>query len=100
MFTDSECDVLIVGAGPTGLTAACELLRRGVRVRLIDAAPAASVHSKAMLVWPRTIDILEDLGLAAAVDEVAVKLRQMTYFSEKRPVTRMRMDGDLAPYCL
>jgi 2-polyprenyl-6-methoxyphenol hydroxylase-like FAD-dependent oxidoreductase/pimeloyl-ACP methyl ester carboxylesterase len=100
MFNDNECDVLIVGAGPTGLTAACELLRRGVTVRLIDAAPAASVHSKAMLVWPRTIDILEDLGLAGAVDEVAVKLRRMTYFSEKHPVTRMTMDDDLAPYCL
>ncbi|WP_051967319.1 alpha/beta fold hydrolase [Kitasatospora mediocidica] len=100
MFTDHACDVLIVGAGPTGLTAACELLRRGVRVRLIDAAPAPSVHSKAMLVWPRTIDILEDLGLSDAVSEVAVKLRQMTYFSENRPVTRMRMTEDMAPFCL
>ena len=31
-------DVLVVGAGPTGLTLACDLLRRGVRVRVIDAA--------------------------------------------------------------
>ena len=100
MLDENECGVLIVGSGPTGLTAACELLRRGVPVRLIDAAPAASVHSKAMLVWPRTIDILEDLGLADGVSEVAVKLRRMTYFSEKRPVTRMSMDDDMAPYCL
>ncbi len=100
MFTENDCDVLIVGAGPTGLTAACELLRRGVRVRLIDQAPGASVHSKAMLVWPRTLDILEDLGLADGVDKYAVKLRQMTYYSEKRPVSRMRMTEDLAPFCL
>jgi 2-polyprenyl-6-methoxyphenol hydroxylase-like FAD-dependent oxidoreductase/pimeloyl-ACP methyl ester carboxylesterase len=100
MVNDNECGVLIVGAGPTGLTAACELLRRGVPVRLVDSALAASTHSKAMLVWPRTIDILEDLGLSGGVDEVAVKLRRMTYFSEKRPVTRMSMDDDMAPYCL
>lgn len=93
-------EVLVVGAGPTGLTAACELLRRGVRVRIVDAAPGPSVHSKAMLVWPRTLDILEDLGLSAGVDQVAVKLRQMTYYSEKKPVTRMRMADDMAPYCL
>ncbi|MFD0123090.1 alpha/beta fold hydrolase [Streptomyces virginiae] len=93
-------DVLVVGAGPTGLTAACELLRRGVRVRIVDAAPGPSVHSKAMLVWPRTLDVLEDLGLSGGVDQVAVKLRQMTYYSEKKPVTRMRMADDMAPYCL
>ncbi|WP_424217508.1 alpha/beta fold hydrolase (plasmid) [Streptomyces sp. BI20] len=93
-------EVLIVGAGPTGLTAAAELLRRGVRVRLIDAAAGPSVHSKAMLVWPRTLDVLEDLGLAGGVDRVSVKLRQMTYYSEKRPVTRMRMTEELAPHCL
>lgn len=100
MTTENDCDVLIVGAGPTGLTAACELLRRGIRVRLVDAAAQASVHSKAMLVWPRTLDVLQDLGLAGSVDQVAVKLRQMTYYSERRPVTRMRMPDALAPYCL
>ncbi|MGD9652470.1 MAG: FAD-dependent monooxygenase [Candidatus Dadabacteria bacterium] len=37
--------VLIVGAGPTGLTMACELARRGVPFRIIDKAPAPSIHS-------------------------------------------------------
>jgi 3-(3-hydroxy-phenyl)propionate hydroxylase len=100
MTTENDCDVLIIGAGPTGLTAACELLRRGVRVRLVDAATGPSVHSKAMLVWPRTLDILQDLGLDRPVGDIAVKLRQMTYYSEGRIVTRMRMADDLAPYCL
>ena len=35
---NNTLDVLVVGAGPTGLTLACDLLRRGVRVRVIDAA--------------------------------------------------------------
>ncbi len=95
-----DYEVLIVGAGPTGLTAACELLRRGVSVRLIDAGGQASVHSKAMLVWPRTLDIFEDLGLSGAVNDIAVKLRQMTYYSEKRQVSRMQLSDEMAPYCL
>ncbi|WP_405577968.1 alpha/beta fold hydrolase [Streptomyces sp. NBC_01190] len=100
MPTENDCDVLIVGAGPTGLASACELLRRGVRVRLVDAAAGPSTHSKAMLVWPRTLDILQDLGLDRPVGDIAVKLRQMTYYSEGRTVTRMRMADELAPYCL
>ncbi|MEC3977529.1 alpha/beta fold hydrolase [Amycolatopsis sp. H20-H5] len=100
MPEEDDYDVLVVGGGPTGMTAACELLRRGVRVRVIDAAPQPSVHSKAMLVWPRTVDILEDLGLAGEVAEIAVKLRQMTYYSEKKVTTRLQMDEGLAPFCL
>ncbi|MFD6362683.1 alpha/beta fold hydrolase [Streptomyces roseolus] len=100
MSNENECDVLVVGAGPTGLTAACELLRRGVRVRLIDSAAGPSVYSKAMLVWPRTLDILEDLGLSEHLRDVSVELRQMTYYSEKQPVSRMRMTEGMAPYCL
>ena len=40
--------VLIVGAGPTGLSLAHELLRRGVQIRLIDKAPTASQNTKAL----------------------------------------------------
>jgi 2-polyprenyl-6-methoxyphenol hydroxylase-like FAD-dependent oxidoreductase len=57
-------DVLVVGAGPTGLTLAGELLRRGLRVRIIDKAPAPTVHSKAVGVHARTLEIFEDLGIA------------------------------------
>lgn len=47
--------VLIVRAGPTGLTLAYELLRQGVQVRLIEKEPTASQNAKALGVWARTV---------------------------------------------
>jgi 3-(3-hydroxy-phenyl)propionate hydroxylase len=58
---DSQTEVLVVGAGPTGLTAAAALNRWGVKVRVIDKAPAASDQSKALGVQPGTLECLEDV---------------------------------------
>lgn len=60
-------DVLIVGAGPAGLTLACDLLRRGVSFRLIERLRAGSVGSSGKLLQPRTLEIFDDLGL---IDDV------------------------------
>jgi 2-polyprenyl-6-methoxyphenol hydroxylase-like FAD-dependent oxidoreductase len=60
-------DVLIVGAGPTGLTLAIELARRGAGVRIVDAAPAPHCHSHAKGVQARTVEVLEDVGVAGRV---------------------------------
>ena len=51
-----ECDVLVIGAGPTGLLAANLLKRRGVRVRVVDKRPEASRESRAFVVQARTLD--------------------------------------------
>lgn len=59
--------VLIAGAGPTGLTLACDLFRRGVRCRIIDAAPDPFVGSRAKGLMPRTLEVFEDLGVIEAV---------------------------------
>ncbi|MEV0740330.1 FAD-dependent monooxygenase [Streptomyces sp. NPDC050549] len=55
-------DVLVVGAGPTGLTLAIELARRGVGVRIVDAAPAPHRESRGKGLQPRTLEVLEDVG--------------------------------------
>ncbi|WP_375486074.1 FAD-dependent monooxygenase [uncultured Jatrophihabitans sp.] len=59
--------VLIVGAGPTGLTLGVELARRGVSFRLIDAAGGPQTGSRGKGVQPRTLEVFEDLGIAARV---------------------------------
>ena len=50
--------VLIVGAGPVGLTAACELARFDVPLRIIDKAPRRTDKSKALVLWSRTLELL------------------------------------------
>ena len=57
-------EVLVVGAGPTGLLLASELERRGVRCLLIDAKSAANQWDRATVVHPRSLEIFESLGLA------------------------------------
>jgi len=55
--------VLIIGAGPTGLTLACELLRRGVPCRIIDKLTAPVAESRAFGIQARTLEMLEDMGI-------------------------------------
>lgn len=55
--------VLIVGAGPTGLTAAVELSRLGVDVRIVDRAVRPSAESRALAVQARTMELLRVRGV-------------------------------------
>ena len=61
---------LIVGAGPVGLTLACELTRYRVPVRIVDKAPQRTDKSKAIVLWSRTLELLDrgDQGSAPFVD--------------------------------
>jgi len=60
----TDCDVLVVGAGPTGLTLAAQLLARGVRTRIIDKDPGTPRLSRAIGIQPRTIEALNMMGIA------------------------------------
>ncbi|MFG1654880.1 FAD-dependent monooxygenase [Micromonospora sp. NPDC049275] len=60
-------DVLVVGAGPAGLALACDLQRRGVRLRVIDAADHSFEGSRAKGIQPRTQEVLDDLGILAEI---------------------------------
>lgn len=62
-MTAASPQVLIAGAGPTGLAAALFLTRAGVAVRLIDAAPEAAATSRALAVNPRTLELLQPTGV-------------------------------------
>ena len=57
-------DVLIVGAGPTGLTTAIELARRNINVRIIERRTEPSTRSKALVVHARTLEFMDILGIA------------------------------------
>lgn len=56
--------VLVVGAGPVGLTMAAELARHGVACRIVDTLTAPSPHCRAIGVTPRTLEVWDDMGIA------------------------------------
>src|ERR1700736_1924057 len=62
-------DVLIVGAGPTGLVLALWLMRLGVRVRIVDKTAEPGTTSRAVAVQARTLELYSQIGLADAVIE-------------------------------
>jgi 2-polyprenyl-6-methoxyphenol hydroxylase-like FAD-dependent oxidoreductase len=62
-----DTDVLIVGAGPTGLVLALWLTRMGVRVRIVDKTEKPGTTSRALAVQARTLELYSQVGLAGAV---------------------------------
>ncbi|GAA2570712.1 FAD-dependent monooxygenase [Winogradskya consettensis] len=65
--TDLDCDVLVTGAGPTGLMLANWLLKLGVRVVIADGKPGPTRESRALIVQARSIEIYDQLGIADRV---------------------------------
>src|SRR5271166_1529769 len=64
-----DTDVLIAGAGPTGLVLALWLTRMGVRVRIVDKTAEPGTTSRALAVQARTLEFYSQMGLADAVVE-------------------------------
>lgn len=67
---DSVTDVLIVGAGPTGLTLAVDLARRGVPFQIIDRVETPSVASRAKTIQPRSLEVMDDLGAVGRILDI------------------------------
>ncbi|MEG1038338.1 MAG: FAD-dependent monooxygenase [Pseudomonas sp.] len=64
-----RCEVLIVGAGPTGLVLALWLSKLGIKVRIIDKSAAPGTTSRALAVQARTLELYRQLDLTAAILE-------------------------------
>jgi 2-polyprenyl-6-methoxyphenol hydroxylase-like FAD-dependent oxidoreductase len=62
-----DTDVLIAGAGPTGLVLALWLQRLGVRVRVIDKASQPGTTSRALVLHARTLELYQQIGIAEAI---------------------------------
>jgi 2-polyprenyl-6-methoxyphenol hydroxylase-like FAD-dependent oxidoreductase len=78
MLTPIKTDVIIIGAGPTGLALACQLTRYGIDFVIVDKNAGLTPYSKALGVHARTLEIYEQLDLAekaVALGTVAGKVR-------------------------
>jgi 2-polyprenyl-6-methoxyphenol hydroxylase-like FAD-dependent oxidoreductase len=77
-----DTDVLIVGAGPTGLTLAVELRRRGVDCRLIERADGSVETSRAISIQPRTLQLLGDLDVLEDVMDEGTRVGGLTGYRD------------------
>ena len=89
---------LVVGAGPTGLTAAIGLRSAGIDVRVVDAASEGANTSRAAVVHPRTLEVLEPLGVVDAILDRALRVPRFDIRDGGRSVAQLSFDGLPTPY--
>jgi 2-polyprenyl-6-methoxyphenol hydroxylase-like FAD-dependent oxidoreductase len=77
---DRHDQVVVVGAGPTGLVLAAELARHGVKPRIIDAGPEEVRESRAVAVVARSLELLDDMGIGATLVERGIPLRALNFY--------------------
>jgi 2-polyprenyl-6-methoxyphenol hydroxylase-like FAD-dependent oxidoreductase len=97
-MSDRAVDVLIVGAGPVGMTMAAALTSQGMTCRIIDKAPAPSDKSKALLVWCRTLELLDRIGLAPTFIETGKKLNGGSFYAHGKRVVQLVLTSDDSAY--
>jgi len=99
--TSSAPDVLIVGAGPTGLALTLWLTKLGVRVRIVDKTAEPGTTSRALAVQARTLELYRQIGLADAVVDAGRKAVTVNLWVAGRQVGRApfgNMGQGLSPY--
>jgi 2-polyprenyl-6-methoxyphenol hydroxylase-like FAD-dependent oxidoreductase len=90
--TRPDCQVLIVGAGPTGLVLAADLLARGISTRIIDKGNGASLETRAIAVHARALEVLDHMGLADRFVDHGQMVRWFSFYTDGKP----RLSLDLA----
>jgi 2-polyprenyl-6-methoxyphenol hydroxylase-like FAD-dependent oxidoreductase len=96
-----QTDVLIVGAGPTGLVLALWLTRLGVRVRIVDEDAGPGETSRAFAVQARTLELYDQIGLAKTLQHVGRQLSAVTIHDQREAISRIPFGDfgrDLSPF--
>ena len=88
--------ILIVGAGPVGLTAAVELTRRGFNPRIVEKDSGPHTESRALAINPRTLDILEPSSTTTRLLKAGIKLHAVNFNSPNGVL--FRLDTQLIPH--
>jgi len=94
----AEAAVLVVGAGPVGLTLASELLRFGVPCRVVDMNEGPSLWSKAAVVHARTLEAFAAMGIADQAVALGRRLHGLGFFSGEKRIGHVSVDSLDSPY--
>jgi len=86
-----DTEVLVVGAGPTGMVMVSELQRHGMHGRIIDRLPQPSHTSKALGIQARTLELFEKIGVVESFLAKGVKLTAMNIYSNHHRIAQIRM---------
>ncbi|MCI0660868.1 MAG: FAD-dependent oxidoreductase, partial [Acidobacteria bacterium] len=86
-------EVLIVGAGPTGLTLATALAVRGIRTTVLDRQAAGANTSRAAVVHARTLEVLEEIGVADRLVKLGIQATRFTVRDRDRILMTVRFDN-------
>ena len=94
----TSTDVLIVGAGPTGMTLAISLTQLGVDCVVIDQIPEPPNDARAAFVQPRTLEYLQRIGVAAPLIEAGLKGKGASFADVDHDLLRLAYDSVDSPY--
>ena len=87
----NDCQVLIVGAGPTGLVLACELLARGIRARIIDKGDGVVLETRALGLHARALEVFDMMGLADRFVSRGQAVRRFHMYTDGKTLVRLEL---------
>ncbi len=89
---------LVVGAGPVGLTMANELARHGVRCRIIDCAPERALTSRALAIFPRTLEVFETMGMSKRFLAQGHRLHGLSLHHRQEEIAKIDFTSVASPF--
>ncbi|WP_298957615.1 FAD-dependent monooxygenase [uncultured Methylobacterium sp.] len=93
-----DADVIVVGAGPVGLTTGCALRHHGVDCLILEEREEVRAYSRANNLWARPQELLAGIGLRDALAAQAYPIRLVNFFMNGTPTTPIRIDDVTSPH--
>src|SRR5271170_6776275 len=90
--------VLIVGAGPVGMTMASELARYGAAVRIVDKAAQRTDKSKALVMWSRSLELLDRGGGSAPFIDAGFKVGAVNFIAGDKTIGHVSTASVQSPH--
>src|SRR5271169_4041451 len=90
--------VLIIGAGPVGMTMACELARYGISIRIIDKAAQRTDKSKALVMWSRSLELLDRGGGSAPFIDAGFKVGAVNFIAGDKTIGHVSTASVQSPH--